>query len=316
MAAVMLPWLAALQSGPAAAQAESPVPEKPSPANDIPEVVVQAPEPRYVAPTQRDRIGRIWAPVYINDQGPFRLVLDTGANRSAINEAVARRLGLTSVTGPLIALQGVTGTRNVAAVTVRSFVVGDLALGPARLPVIADALGGAEGVLGTDGLLDKRISIDFRHDRITVARSHREHAGLGFLTIPVRLNGGLMTLPGARIGSLPVTAVVDTGGQLSIANPALVEALRRRQRRDRDNATEIIGTTLDVERGELLALPALTVGPLKVSLPRLVVADAYIFGYWKFTSRPVILLGMDVLGWFDTLIIDYKLRELQIRLTG
>ena len=27
------------------------------------EVIVSAPQPRYVAPTQRDRIGRIWAPV-------------------------------------------------------------------------------------------------------------------------------------------------------------------------------------------------------------------------------------------------------------
>ena len=42
-------------------------------------VVVSAPEPRYVAPTLRDRIGRIWAPVYLIDKGPFRLVLDTGA---------------------------------------------------------------------------------------------------------------------------------------------------------------------------------------------------------------------------------------------
>src|SRR5918993_608268 len=48
------------------------------------EVVVAAPEPRYVAPTRRDRIGRVWAPVYINGQGPFRLVLDTGANRTAV----------------------------------------------------------------------------------------------------------------------------------------------------------------------------------------------------------------------------------------
>src|SRR6185312_5126279 len=44
------------------------------------EVSVVAPEPRYVAPTLRDRIGRIWAPVLIDGRGPFRLVLDTGAN--------------------------------------------------------------------------------------------------------------------------------------------------------------------------------------------------------------------------------------------
>ena len=51
------------------------------------EVVVQALEPRYVAPTLRDRIGRIWAPVMINGKGPFRLVLDTGASRSAVSGA-------------------------------------------------------------------------------------------------------------------------------------------------------------------------------------------------------------------------------------
>ena len=48
------------------------------------EVIVTAPEPRYVAPTLRDRIGRVWAPVYINGQGPLRLVLDTGASTSAV----------------------------------------------------------------------------------------------------------------------------------------------------------------------------------------------------------------------------------------
>ena len=52
------------------------------------EILVQAPEPRYVAPTRRDRIGRIWAPVYINNKGPFRMVLDTGANHSAVIASV------------------------------------------------------------------------------------------------------------------------------------------------------------------------------------------------------------------------------------
>src|SRR6185436_12725945 len=41
----------------------------------IDEVIVEAAQPRYVAPTLRDSIGRIWAPVFINGKGPFRLVL-------------------------------------------------------------------------------------------------------------------------------------------------------------------------------------------------------------------------------------------------
>ena len=54
-----------------------------NPADAVSEVVVEAPEPRYAAPTLRDRIGRIWAPVLINGRGPYRLVLDTGASHSA-----------------------------------------------------------------------------------------------------------------------------------------------------------------------------------------------------------------------------------------
>ena len=37
------------------------------------EVVVAAPEPKYVAPTLRDRIGRIWAPVFVD--GALRTTL-------------------------------------------------------------------------------------------------------------------------------------------------------------------------------------------------------------------------------------------------
>jgi len=58
----------------------------------VPEIVVEAPEPRYVAPTLRDRIGRIWAPVRINGRGPFRLVVDTGSNRSAVTTSVVEAL--------------------------------------------------------------------------------------------------------------------------------------------------------------------------------------------------------------------------------
>jgi hypothetical protein len=64
------------------------------PGGGIEEVQVEAPEPRYVAPTLRDSIGRIWAPVLINGQGPFRLVLDTGASKSALLPRVARALSI------------------------------------------------------------------------------------------------------------------------------------------------------------------------------------------------------------------------------
>ncbi len=58
---------------------------------------MQTTEPRFVSPTRRDRIGRIWAPVLIDGKGPYRLVLDTGATRSAIAARAALSLGYPQV---------------------------------------------------------------------------------------------------------------------------------------------------------------------------------------------------------------------------
>src|SRR5258706_4254677 len=111
------------------------------------EILIQAPEPRYVAPTRRDRIGRIWAPVYINDKGPFRMVLDTGANRSGIIAHVAADLGLVPDASAPVMLQGATGSMVVPTVLVQSLLVGDVLIKGSQLPILRDALGGAEGIL-------------------------------------------------------------------------------------------------------------------------------------------------------------------------
>jgi len=278
------------------------------------QVVVESAEPRYVAPTRRDRIGRIWAPVLINEKGPFRLVLDTGASRSAIGPSIVASLGIEPSNAATVMLLGVTGELEVSAATVDSFVVGDLELRPARLPIIADAFGGAEGVLGTDGLLDKRIFIDFQHDRITISRSRGQRPPRGFVTVPVQLVGGLIIVSDARFGSIPVQAIIDTGAQGSIANAALGEALRRRSRQEDRDASEIIGVTLDIKRGDLVSTPPLTLGEVRVGLTQITVADVYIFQHWNMTSKPAVMIGMDILGLLDALVIDYPRRELQVKI--
>jgi hypothetical protein len=42
-------------------------------------------------------------------------------------------------------------------------------------------------------------------------------------------------------------------------------------------------------------------------------ADVYIFKHWKLIGEPALMIGMDALGTLDTLIIDYRRKELQIR---
>src|SRR5690606_10951551 len=44
-----------------------------------------------------DRVGRVVAPVMVNGRGPYRFIIDTGANRSAVARHLAEELGLAEV---------------------------------------------------------------------------------------------------------------------------------------------------------------------------------------------------------------------------
>lgn len=299
-------WLAAVLA--AAATADS------LPTDDaLEEIIVSIPEPRFVSPTRRDRIGRIWAPVYINEKGPFRLVLDTGASHSGIIAAVAHALELPLQTKSNVILRGITGSRVVPTVQVDSLVVGDLLMHGKRLPIINDALGGAQGILGAEGLMDKRIFIDFRNDLILIKRSQRERAAPGFITIPVKLERGKLLTVNARIGAVRVKAIIDTGGQVTIANMAARDALFRRPSKKSPTIDNIIGVTTDVQQGEGYLSPPISIGPLEIRSSHITFGNLHIFEHWKLTNEPALLIGMDALGLLDTLIIDYKRRELQIK---
>ena len=290
--------------------------EEPAPPaiQEMTEVAVVAPEPRFVAPTRRDRIGRIWAPVLINGQGPFRLVLDTGATKSALTAKVAEALGMTLDYPGTITLQGATGSVTVPAIPVDSLEVGELLMQPKRLPIVPDALGGAEGILGTEGLGDKRITIEFRHDRITIMRSRNERAGPGFVVVPVKFMRGRLLVVDAWLGGVRTMAIIDTGGQSTLGNLALRDALARRRSQLPSMPDEVTGATLDIQIGERISTPAIAMGEILVRNPAMTFADFSIFKHWKMTDKPAMLIGMDVLGLIDTLIIDYRRRELQVRL--
>jgi hypothetical protein len=277
------------------------------------ELMVETREPRYVSPTRHDQIGRIWAPVLINGRGPFRLVLDTGATNSVVTAMVALALGLPTDASHQVMLQGVTGEAAVPTIHVDTLTVGDLAVDSPDLAIVPDALGGAEGILGSEGLKNKRILIDFHHDRISITFSRDERAARGFYTVPFKLIHNQLIVIDAVIGHVRTKAIIDTGGQTTIGNIALRDALADHQLGFRGRPDEIQGATLAIQKGELISAPAIEMGPIQMRDDGVTFADVYIFQHWKFRSEPAIMIGMDALGTLDTLIIDYRRKELQIR---
>jgi Aspartyl protease len=282
---------------------------------ELNEIIVQTTEPRFVAPTRRDRIGRIWAPVLIDGKGPYRLVLDTGANRSAITLRTAQMMGVLPSADGSTVVTGFTGSARVPTVHVDHMEVGELLIGSTNLPVLADVFGGAQGVLGIEGLTDMRIYADFGRDQLVIARSHGERARRDFTVVPLRVIHGGLLVADVHVGWVHAKAIVDTGAQGTIGNLALRDALMRRPPRNVAHE-QVIGVTLDVQGGDSIPMPEIDFGHLTVRGVRVTFGDMYLFQHWKLTSEPTLTLGMDLLGSFDVLIIDYARHELQIRLRG
>jgi predicted aspartyl protease len=290
--------------------AVAPAAAVPAASDQLAEIVIEAPEPRFVSPTQRDKIGRIWAPVMIDGKGPFRLVLDTGASRSSITAEVADRLGIPPDQSRPVLLRGVTGSVAVPTIRVDAFAVGDVILTPVTLPIIADALGGAEGVLGTEGFGDKRIFIDFKRDVITIVRSHGDRAPPGFVVVPVQRSSASLLMIHALVGGVRVQAIIDTGAQTTIGNEAMRIALVRRHAQGTQN--QIVDVTAEVQNGESFASPPIEIGSIRIRSGRITFSDMHIFEHWHLTKEPALLIGMDALGLLGVFIIDYRRHEIQL----
>ena len=282
------------------------------PEDELTEIIVRAPEPRFVAPTRRDKIGRIWAPVLINGKGPFRLVLDTGANHSAITGSVALALGLAPDPSKQVLLRGVTGNAIVPTVRVDSFAVGDVILTSATLPIIPDALGGAEGVLGTDGFAGMRIYIDFKHDLITISRSHDERVPADFTSVKLERSPANLLITRAQIGDVRVHAIIDTGAQATIGNEAMRVALLRRH--SHGTANHVIDVTATSQDAQYYQSRPIQLGKIAIQGARITYGDMHIFEHWHLIKEPAILIGMDVIGLLDVFILDYRRRDLVVKL--
>jgi predicted aspartyl protease len=271
-------------------------------------------EPLYASPTRRDRIGRIMAPVMINGQGPFRFVIDTGATHSVMSAELVRRLGLVPSAGPGVVLRGVTGSAVVATVQVEQLQAGDLIMRNHMMPIVGSVLSGADGVLGTLGLDDKMIIVDFAHDRIQIRQSRSSISRSGYLKVPVKLGFNSLLLADGYVGSMRVKAIIDTGAERTLGNVALRKALNINT--DPLNTRALIdvqGVTAETQPGYQAIAPMIRLGDMNVTRVTIAFGEMHVFDVWGLTEVPAVLIGMDVLGTLDAIVIDYARKEVQFK---
>jgi predicted aspartyl protease len=269
----------------------------------------------FAAPTQVDRIGRIVAPVMINGKGPFRLVVDTGASHSTISPALAELLGLQTENEPGMWVNGITGTALLPSVPIERLEVGKVVLENSRLPVVwGSVMSNTDGILGVASLKTERLFVDFKWNRVSIVEGGHRAAPAGFQRIPFRrLQDGLLVVP-ATVGGVQVNAVIDTGAQRTLGNLALREALST----DRGAGklllvTNVYGATTESKSGEVHVVPAVELSSVTLKKVAVVYGDFHIFDVWNMREEPAMIIGMDVLGSFRALAIDFARSELYLK---
>jgi hypothetical protein len=265
---------------------------------------------RDVVPTTPDRVGRILAQVMINGRGPYRFMVDTGANHTALSASMLSRLSLSPDEGALITVIGIVGSQTTASVHLDSVDAGLLHMRDVQLPVLAGpVLADIDGILGSDGLTDKTVTADFAHDRLTISR------GLGGVPIgDVVVSGQLISQRLLRIdcqiGGVNAKAVIDTGSPRSLANFALLKALLRRSAESAASApTGVVDATEAFQAAVIRPVPTMHFGTASVSNLYLTFGNFRVFKDWGLENQPAVLVGMDVLGSFAEITIDYRRQE-------
>lgn len=272
------------------------------------------PEPLFAAPTRLDRIGRVMTHVMVNGKGPFRFVIDTGASRSTLAPHLAKALNLQQAVGRNVILNGVTGAAEVTTVAVDSIEIGALKFENQNLPVIfTSIMGNADGILGVAGFHDQRIDVDFRRDRVQVLESNGKRPHFSMVTARAHRNDtGLMILD-VRVGRrIKAKAVIDTGAERTLGNLALQAALNRgRKRRDPISAV-VHGATPDIADGEVQSIKEASIGDMKLTNLDVIFSDFHVFKLWGLDKEPALLVGMDLLGVLERLVIDYRRNEVSM----
>lgn len=306
MSGCLLLWIAT-----SALPASSPGPDLPAVAGTPGE---EAPQTIYVARTEPDRIGRIMAPVLVNGQGPFAFIVDTGASRSVIAPRIVERLGLVPDPGHQLSLTGITGSQVVPSILVDSLQAGDLRLERQRLPVIAPSVfANADGILGVEGLRGLCLYVSFVHQSINITRNGCPVSSRSWARARAQLRFGGLVIVKGRVGGHRVSAVIDTGAERSLGNLELLRVLDFETAADDPRvAADVLGATPDRVPGRVLPVPSIYIGDFQVDELSVTFGDLEVFRLWGLQDEPAIVLGMDVLGNADALIIDYRRVEVRV----
>jgi aspartyl protease len=302
------------------AAAEPPRLHKPAPAPPSANPVI--PIPRALFDEKLDISGdavkaklittRLSVEANVNGRGPYRFVVDSGADTSAIGLRVARDLQLPL--GTPVVMNDMTARDVVDRVKVDELSFGPSSVRELELPALKEGDIGGDGMLGIDALVHQRLLLDFEKHLIKVEDARGPAFSMpGAIVITARRQRGQLILTRVSAGGVPLDAVVDTGSEITVGNLALRDRLLKKGRTDFSTVTVIGVTGVSVDL-QVAHVPELRLGPVVLRDVPIAFADLPPFKIFGLADEPGLLLGSDILEKFRRVSLDFRARKVRFQL--
>lgn len=255
---------------------------------------------------------RMTVEVQVNGRGPYRFLVDSGADSSVVGLHIARDLQLPI--GTPVRLHGMTGSADVDRVLVEELSLGQSTIRTLELPALREDDLGGQGMIGIDALVNQRLMLDFEK-RIIKAEDARQPVKYldGAIVITAHRRRGQLILTEVTAAGLPVEAVIDTGSEITIGNLALRDKLIRGNRRKflTIPVTGVTGVTMELQ---LARVGELRLGSVTLRDVPIAFADVAPFRLFGLSEEPALLLGTDLLETFRRVSLDFRARKVRFQL--
>jgi hypothetical protein len=255
---------------------------------------------------------RLSVDVLVNGRGPYKFIVDSGADTSVVGLRLAQSLELPL--GTPVILNGMTDRNIVDRVKVNQLTVGSNTIGSLELPALRDADVGGDGMIGIDALVQQRLMMDFEKHLIKVedARIPERHEA-GEIVITAKRQRGQLILTHVKAAGYDLDAIIDTGSEITIGNLALRDKLIRHNR-DKFITIPVIGVTGAVMNLQLARIAELQLGPVTLRDVPMAFADVPPFKMFGLSDEPALLLGTDILDTFRRISLDFRARKVRFQL--
>ncbi len=248
---------------------------------------------------------RLTVPVSIGGVGPFRFLVDTGAQATVVTHRVSDKLGpLPRGRAMLVAM---ASRRSVETVEIDGLTLGSRTFDHITAPLLDFEHVGADGILGLDSLQYQRVMMDFTTNTMTVSDAKSQGGTRGFeIVVRARRKLGQLVITNALVNGIRTDVMIDTGSQTSIGNMALKRRMQKKGGVD-SLITDVHGMEL---MGKIAVARNIRIDAVDLSNVPINFAEAPVFAALGLSKRPALIMGMRDLMLFKRVAIDFSSRKI------